>query len=130
LSGRTSRVKGHNYERKNAQRFREAGYTYCKTSRAASRLLDDCGVDLAYVPFNVQCKNVKSSINYFGEISNMKTKLKENLPPTDAQHTYPFLVLHKRQGKGELAVMEADGLFNLLTRIQELESSDESDDDS
>ena len=56
--GVKNRRKGHNAERRRAQMFRELGFDKCKTSREASRLLDNCKVDLAFVPYNVQMKAV------------------------------------------------------------------------
>ena len=54
--GKTNRRKGHNAERHYASFFKELGYEFCKTSRQASRLHDDCGIDLMYLPFLVQIK--------------------------------------------------------------------------
>ena len=54
--GKTNRRKGHNAERYYANFFKDLGYTFCKTARQASRLHDDCGIDLMYLPFLVQIK--------------------------------------------------------------------------
>ena len=48
--GKTNRRKGHNAERYYANFFKDLGYTFCKTARQASRLHDDCGIDLIFAP--------------------------------------------------------------------------------
>ena len=50
------KVKGSNAERLYAAEFRNLGFSFCKTSRQANRKLDDAGVDLCFLPFNVQIK--------------------------------------------------------------------------
>lgn len=117
INGKANRRKGHEYERKWAKIFRDLGYNYCKTSRQASRLLDDSKVDLAFIPFNVQCKNVQAGINYIEEIKLVKESLAKNFPPTDSQHQYPVIIAHKKGCKpeDELVVMRADEFVSLLT---------------
>lgn len=116
VNGKANRLKGHNYERKWAKLFRDMGYTYCKTSRQASRLLDDSKVDLAFIPFNVQCKNVQSNLNYSEEIRLIQETLKKNFPPDHDQHKYPIIVAHKKGSKPEeeLVIMKSDDFINIL----------------
>lgn len=116
VNGKANRIKGHTYERKWAKFFRDIGFTYCKTSRQASRLLDDSKVDLAFIPFNIQCKSVKSSINYIEEIKMIEESLKKNFPPDDKQHSYPTIIAHKRGSKPEeeLIIMKANDFIKLM----------------
>ena len=62
VSGRkkriNSRVKGSTYERHIAKVFREQfNYRFAKTSRQASRILDDCAIDISGVPYCIQTKS-------------------------------------------------------------------------
>lgn len=71
MSGSYNRQKGHDFEREIAEDFRNNGFKKAKTSRAASRLADDCKIDLVGVfPFAPQCKNTQTyaSINRISEI--------------------------------------------------------------
>ena len=113
--GKRNREAGHRYERKWAKEFRDLGFTYCKTSRQASRLLDDCGVDLAFIPFLFQCKNVKANINYGKLITDIETKTKANFPPNSPELRYPVVVAHKKED--ELIVMRADYFVALLKKV-------------
>lgn len=95
-----SRTKGHNAERDYANKFKELGFGYCKTSRQASRILDDSGIDLCHLPLNVQIKSgywkvrPKADLVFF----HMKEKLEKNFPETDAVHAYPKVLIHKLDG--------------------------------
>lgn len=44
-SGKKNRTKGHNYERNITKAFINLGFTKTKSSRAASKLYDDSGID-------------------------------------------------------------------------------------
>ncbi len=100
--GSTNRNKGHGAERKYAKIFRDLGYTFCKTSRQASRLLDDSKIDLAFLPFNIQIKAGKQrGLNPIKELKMMDEEIKKNFPPEDPVHTYPSMVLlEKETGQG------------------------------
>jgi len=122
VNGKANRRKGHDFERKWAKTFRDLGYTYCKTSRLASKLLDDSKVDLAFIPFNVQCKNVQGSINYIEEINKVEEHLCKNFPPEDPQHNHPIIVIHRKGPKPEeeLVVMRGEDFTFLLKKEQTL----------
>ena len=63
--GKTSRTKGHNGERELALLFKtETPFEKCTTTRNSSRILDNCKIDLNFIPLNVQSK--------VGEQKNMK----------------------------------------------------------
>lgn len=102
MGGKTNRTKGHNLEREIAKMFREeAGFKFAKTSRLASRLLDNCNVDIAGVPFLVQAKagyakNRPKPDEIFQEIED---DLKANFPADDPVHNYPKVLIHKIDGR-------------------------------
>ena len=114
--GKRNREVGHRYERLWAKRFRDKGFTYCKTSRQASRLLDDCGVDLAFIPFLFQCKNVQAGINYGKLITDIETKTKAALPPNSPELKNPIVIAHKK-AHDELIIMKADDFLELIKKI-------------
>ena len=96
--GATNRRKGHTAERQFAEEFRNIGYKFCKTSRQASRLLDDSKIDLAFIPFNVQIKAGKQrGFNAIKELKSMEEKIIENFPLEDNVHKNPNLVLLKKE---------------------------------
>ena len=124
MKGNTNRNKGHTFERQWARTMRDVGYIYCKTSRQASRLLDSCKVDLAFVPYNIQCKNVKANINYKEIIRSIKTSLLENFPENDPIFDNPIVIAHKRGRLPEehLVVMEASSFIDLVRKVKEYET--------
>lgn len=124
VNGNANRRKGHAYERFLAQKFRDMGYKFCKTTRAASRILDSCQVDLAFIPYNVQAKKVKANINYTEIFDSMESNLKLNFPPNAEEHTKPLMIFHSR-GKTDnerLVIMKEKDVFILLNRIAEIEN--------
>ncbi len=123
MSGKKNRNAGHTFERFWAKTFRDAGYLYCKTTRQASRLLDSCKVDLAFIPYNFQCKKVIASINYKELILSIKKALKENIPEEDLIHDYPIVIAHKRGREPEdhLIIMEASSFIDMMHKIREYE---------
>ena len=96
-----SKTKGSSYEREIAKLFRELGFEHCKTSRQARRLLDDSKIDLALVPYNIQCKRgyAKAQPKYNEVFAEMTELLAKNFPKTDLQHNYPKILFHKIDGK-------------------------------
>lgn len=120
--GTNNRRKGHKKETDTARKFRELGYKYAKTSRQASRLLDDSKVDIAFVPFNVQCKKgYKKGLNYTNIFLEMKECLKNNFPSEDVVHTYPCVIIHDKDRKKEdkLVVIEEDTFWDLIKNNNE-----------
>lgn len=102
-NGSRNRTKGHNAEREYAKIFKNQGYNHCKTSRQASRLLDDSKVDLFGIPFNVQIKaGYPRGLNHANILYDMKNLLQQNFPEEDKVHSYPKLVIHhKNVGRGK-----------------------------
>lgn len=120
-SAKYSRTKGHNAEREYAQKFRELGYEHCRTSREASRLLDNSKIDLAFLPFNVQIKAgfIKQRPNVEAVFKEMKQLLKENFPPDEKVHGLPKLCIHRahaRTDEGELVTMTWDDFVTFFLK--------------
>lgn len=96
------RAKGVAYEQALAKKFRENGYPECVTARFESKRTDDSGVDLCFLPINVQAKAVeKLSPSLHDIISKM---------PNDK----PRVVFHKRNRKGSIVAIEEEFFFELL----------------
>jgi hypothetical protein len=110
MSGRKSRNKGHNFERKMAEELRPFFPNVC-TARAESKKLDDRGVDLAFTQgFNFQCKAVeKLSPSYHDILKQM---------PDDEDLN---VILHKRNRKGVTVTMDLDSFKVLLTMLKRLD---------
>jgi len=102
MSGKKSRTKGHDFERKFAEYLRIYGYD-ALTSRSESRNLDNLGVDLVdNTKFYFQLKAVeKLSPGYHEILKNMPT---EKVP----------VVVHKRNNKGTIIAMKLEDFANML----------------
>ena len=121
--GRTNKRKGSNAEREYAQKFRELGFSFCKTSRQASRLYDDSKIDLMFIPFNVQVKAGKQrGINYSKVLEELSEAIKVNFPPTHEVHGLPKVCIHRKDGTpgkasnefSELVVLTFEDFKNIL----------------
>lgn len=96
-----SKQKGNSYERLMAKTFREIfGFLFCKTSRQASRLLDDCGIDLSGIPINVslKCGYKKARPKPEELLKNITQRLAENFPKEDPIHKQLTFIIHKLDG--------------------------------
>ena len=100
--GRNNKRKGSNAERYYANFFRENGYPHCKTAREGSKLHDNCGIDLIFIPFNIQIKAGKQkALNVTNELKNISSKVKENFPQDSPELTRPNILIHKKEvGQG------------------------------
>ena len=118
--GKANRDKGHRLERRIAKIFQEMGFPFAKTTRASSRLLDSCKVDINFVPFNIQCKaGYQNNRPKFEDIYNeTNEKLIENFPPGHEVHDKPIVLIHKGNKRGKQYfqwVFAHDDIVNLLT---------------
>jgi hypothetical protein len=111
-----SRTKGHNFERYLADLYRKLGFIYCKTSRAESKTLDNCKVDLYGIPFNVQAKSgyEKHLPNYRKLREESKQELLKNYPKTNEIHSFPFVLIHKTSGNDITVTMDIEHYIDLL----------------
>ena len=91
-----NRKKGHDLERQVANDLKFV-FPYIKTSRAASRLLDDCKIDLTFSPILVQCKAgyKRDRPKYEEEFANMKSQIALHFPQDNPIHGAPFVMVHK-----------------------------------
>lgn len=106
--GKRSRAKGHNLERWLADWARNfLGYPHAKTTRQASKLLDDCGIDICFnpaiteFPFLIQAKAgyEKNRIKPDIEIKKVRNRIKEHFDEDHWIHKTPILVINKLNGK-------------------------------
>lgn len=109
--GKNNRSKGHALEREVVSIFRDVlGFKYCKTSRATSKLLDDCGVDISLTgpmvesnPLLIQCKmgykraRPKADV----EFRKIRDALLEHFPEDHTIHKVPKMLIHKLDGRAE-----------------------------
>jgi hypothetical protein len=97
--------KGSNAERDYAKRFRELGFLRCITSREGSKLYDNSGIDLLYIPFNLQIKaGVQRGINYSQELKYVRDQINSNFDADEPVHKRPIILVHKKpklEGKRE-----------------------------
>jgi hypothetical protein len=105
-----SRTKGHTAEREFAKRFKELGFSFCKTARLASTLTDYSRIDLWGLPFNVQIKSGYEKARPKADqlFKEMKEELCKHFPPGDQMHKFPKILIHKldsRQPEHELVTM-------------------------
>ena len=100
--GKTNKRKGSNAEREYAEKFRQLGFENCKTARQCSKMLDDCGIDLIFIPFNVQIKaGLQQGLRPHKVLEYMKNRITEVLPKYSIEHNLPKILIHKRQvGQG------------------------------
>jgi len=125
--GKTNKRKGSDAERVYAKLFRDLGFTHCKTARLGSKLHDDAGIDLIFLPFNVQIKAGKQTgLNPGRELRSMQDKMAILFPPTSSEHSYPKLVIHRREvGSGkrrgefdDLVTMTFEDFVKLINKIE------------
>jgi len=126
--GKTNKRKGSDAERFYAKIFRDdLGFTHCKTARLGSKLHDDAGIDLIFLPFNVQVKAGKQAgLNSSKELEYMKNRMGELFPPTSQEHTFPKVLIHKKEvGAGnkrtefdEIVSMTFEDFIKLIKKIE------------
>ena len=108
MSGTKSRNKGHTFERRMSTYFKDIFPTVC-TARFESKKLDNLGVDLAFTPkFNFQCKAVERLSPSYHDI--LKT-----MPLDDNIN----VILHKKNHKGIVAVLDLKDFKNILIFLKE-----------
>ena len=103
--GARNRTKGHDAERHYATLFRGLSQAFekCKTSRAASRLHDDSGIDLCFTePFNIQIKAGKQrGLVISKELAKIKEEVKKNFPAHYPELSNMNILIHKKDiGRG------------------------------
>ena len=101
--GVTNKRKGSDAERFYARAFQELGWEHCKTARLGSKLHDDAGIDLIFLPFNVQVKAGKQrGMNTSKILKNMTEGMQHFFPETSIEHDLPKIVIHRKEvGQGK-----------------------------
>lgn len=100
-SGKTNKTRGHKGERHYVNFFKDLGFTFCATSRAASRKHDNAKIDLMYIPYNIQIKTGKhTTMNPGKELLNMETSIKVMFPPEDEVFKKPCILIHRKMAEG------------------------------
>ena len=129
--GHTNRVKGFNAERLYAGKFRNMGYLKCITSRQGSRIHDDSGIDLIFIPYNVQIKAGKQrGLNPIEVLKNMELRMKENFPEDNQVFKQPnIVILRKEVGKGIKRTKYDDVVILAFEDFEELVKQKEKKDD-
>jgi hypothetical protein len=117
--GRTNKRKGSDAERFYARFFREAGYSFCETSRFVSKKHDNAKIDLMYVPFNIQIKaGIQKNMNPGKELFLMYTAIQMMFPPGDEVFTKPNILFHYKQGvRGKKRVPEDEMVYMSLVQF-------------
>lgn len=106
-----ARQKGHAYERKIAEEFRQLGYDKCLTSRLESKKRDDEKVDLCHTGnWNIQCKAVEKLGRYHDILDTMPVE-EENIN----------VIFHKINRKGEVVAMRKEDFYRIILRLDKLE---------
>jgi|LakMenE18May11ns_1017448.scaffolds.fasta_scaffold9434271_2 hypothetical protein len=113
-----SRNKGHQFERDLCKLFRKY-FPKVNTSRASSKLLDDCKIDLNNIDFNIQAKNGydKTNFNFFDLKNESEKLLKKNFEGVFLNHYLekPFLLIHKKK-VGTSVTIELDSFMKLIEK--------------
>lgn len=95
--GRRSKKKGNDGERYYAKEFRKLGFNHCKTSRFGSKMHDGAGIDLIFVPYNIQIKVGKQrGFKPDLELESMKNKIENTFPENAIERSLPKIVIHKK----------------------------------
>ncbi len=94
----TNRTKGHACERYFRNMFREWGFTHCRTTREGSQLLDNCKIDLMFLPWNLQIKGgAHTGMNPNKILSDMDVLLSKNFPEEDPEQFKVKVLIHRKR---------------------------------
>lgn len=100
--GKRSKAKGSRAELHYVTEFKKLGYEHCITSRLGSKLYDSVGIDLLFIPYNVQIKAGKQvGLRPEVELKYIKDRIEELFPPDSIEFDYPKILIHRRDvGRG------------------------------
>jgi hypothetical protein len=120
------RQKGNTFEVEVMNMFKQLGYEFCKTSRNASKLYDDCKIDLFGLPINVQVKRGynKGIVNYHKIKEECLGLIKKNFPKTDSIHQQDFIVIQKQDYKESIVILTLENYLKLLKNDRTLQTED------
>lgn len=97
------RRKGHNFERMIAKYLKSHLGHDVRTTREASRTLDNCGIDLVNTDALIQCKaGYDTRRPKYEELHNyIKSNISNHFTPDHHIHKYPVYLIHNIDvGKG------------------------------
>ena len=98
--GSANKRKGSNAERHYAKQFREIGtppFEKCITSRLGSRLHDNAGIDLIFLPFNPQIKaGYDRGLNIPAELRYLEDRIDELFPQDASERHKMNVLIHRR----------------------------------
>lgn len=97
--GPKNKRKGSRVEREYANFFKQfdESLKHCKTTRNTSKLLDNCKVDLNFLPILVQIKaGEQKGLNPSLVLQQMSESLRENIPQGYPEHKMPKIVIHHK----------------------------------
>jgi hypothetical protein len=118
-----NRDKGHRYERWWANIFKDLGWEKCITARQGSRIMDDSGIDLINIPYNMQLKyGYPRGINYKTLFDSIDACKEKNFMDDDKVHAYPTVIAHKKSTKSNehFVVMKAEDWIELIKRVEDI----------
>lgn len=120
-TAKRNRIAGHNYERKIAQEYRDAGFEDTITSRLGSLLHDSAKIDLTRLPFFPQCKYGYKSMsvnNYIQLFNDMDMHIKNK----KITENFPKVIHHRRSAKKneDLVIMTRQDFFNLIKNTKKI----------
>lgn len=104
---------GHNYERKVAKEFKDLGYERAASTRATSRIMDDAKIDINGIPFNVQCKSVRTGLNVFTVLNEMEEFIPKLVPERELLIN---LVFHKKE-RDEIVVLRKSDWYLIVKKL-------------
>ena len=106
---------GHNYERKIVKELKELGLSTAATTRATSKIMDDAKIDINGVPYNIQCKAVKTGLNVFTVLEDMEECIPKMVPDRDV---YVNVVFHKKENE-EVVVLRKRDFYLIVKKLLE-----------
>lgn len=126
--GRINKNKGSNAERLYASIFRELGFLDCQTSRFCSKKLDNSGIDLTDIPFNIQIKAGKQKgLNAGKELLYVETKKNLMFSETNEVHSKPILLIHHNSpGRGIKRLPEHSIIYMSLKQFRQFKKLNKS----
>lgn len=112
------RKKGHNYELEIVKLFKELGFDKACSTRASSRMLDDCKVDLNFIPYLVQCKagyeKARPKFEVLKEECLELINKKYPKEEADLLTKKPYILFHKTKGNKQSVTVDVDFFKDLL----------------
>lgn len=118
-------VKGHTWERNIITAIKRF-WKWAKSSRATSRQLDNCKVDINFVPVLIQAKATQMRPNYQVLWEECMRLIDIEYPPAEAKalKAKPYIVMHKdttrRAGKGKPHVETMTTTYEFGVHLLEL----------